>query len=207
MCYVTPNQQPRLPRATSSLALDACRDGAATASLGSPFSASPPSEAAVPARSCSHTPSLHAQTQNCSPTPGSAPATPAQHSTAGPQQRPPPPRHSLGHIEQLVQIHSSVGELAESSLLLLLHFCLQPRRAEGTRPSEQPGRPRPPSSAGDPRRPHRHPGPAALRPRPLQAAGTARPPAALHPPAGKRPRRPRPQRSPERPPRRRMEPD
>ena len=29
------NQQPRLPRATSSLALNACRDGASTASLGS----------------------------------------------------------------------------------------------------------------------------------------------------------------------------
>ena len=28
------NQQTRLPRATSSLALDACRDGASTASLG-----------------------------------------------------------------------------------------------------------------------------------------------------------------------------
>jgi len=28
------NQQPRLPRATSSLALNACRDGASTASLG-----------------------------------------------------------------------------------------------------------------------------------------------------------------------------
>ncbi|XP_048809310.1 polypeptide N-acetylgalactosaminyltransferase 13 isoform X1 [Lagopus muta] len=34
MCRVT-NQQPRLPRATSSLALNACRDGASTASLGS----------------------------------------------------------------------------------------------------------------------------------------------------------------------------
>jgi len=33
MCRVT-NQQPRLPRATSSLALNACRDGASTASLG-----------------------------------------------------------------------------------------------------------------------------------------------------------------------------
>ena len=37
------NQQPRLPRATSSLALNACRDGASTASLGNLFSASPPS--------------------------------------------------------------------------------------------------------------------------------------------------------------------
>ena len=43
MCKFT-NQQPRLPRATSSLALNACRDGAPTASLGSPFSASPPYE-------------------------------------------------------------------------------------------------------------------------------------------------------------------
>ena len=34
-CYVrVTNQQPRLPRATSSLALNACRDGASTASLG-----------------------------------------------------------------------------------------------------------------------------------------------------------------------------
>ena len=33
MCRVA-NQQPRLPRATSSLALTACRDGASTASLG-----------------------------------------------------------------------------------------------------------------------------------------------------------------------------
>jgi len=33
MCRVA-NQQPRLPRATSSLALNACRDGASTASLG-----------------------------------------------------------------------------------------------------------------------------------------------------------------------------
>ena len=33
MCRVT-NQQPRLPRATSSLALNACRDGASAASLG-----------------------------------------------------------------------------------------------------------------------------------------------------------------------------
>jgi len=42
MCRVA-NQQPRLPRATSSLALNACRDGASTASLGKLFSASPPS--------------------------------------------------------------------------------------------------------------------------------------------------------------------
>ena len=42
MCRVT-NQQTRLPRATSSLALNACRDGASTASLGNLFSASPPS--------------------------------------------------------------------------------------------------------------------------------------------------------------------
>jgi len=33
MCRVA-NQQTRLPRATSSLALNACRDGASTASLG-----------------------------------------------------------------------------------------------------------------------------------------------------------------------------
>jgi len=37
------NQQTRLPRATSSLALNASRDGASTASLGNLFSASPPS--------------------------------------------------------------------------------------------------------------------------------------------------------------------
>ena len=36
MCRVA-NQQPRLPRATSSLALNACRDGASTASLGRQF--------------------------------------------------------------------------------------------------------------------------------------------------------------------------
>ena len=36
MCRVA-NQQPRLPRATSSLALNACRDGASTASLGNLF--------------------------------------------------------------------------------------------------------------------------------------------------------------------------
>jgi len=42
VCRVA-NQQPRLPRATSSLALNACRDGASTASLGNLFSASPPS--------------------------------------------------------------------------------------------------------------------------------------------------------------------
>uniref|UniRef100_A0A8V1A614 Coiled-coil domain containing 12 n=1 Tax=Gallus gallus TaxID=9031 RepID=A0A8V1A614_CHICK len=36
MCRVA-NQQPRLPRATSSLALNACRDGASTASLGDLF--------------------------------------------------------------------------------------------------------------------------------------------------------------------------
>ena len=42
MCRVT-NQQTRLPRATSSLALNASRDGASTASLGNLFSASPPS--------------------------------------------------------------------------------------------------------------------------------------------------------------------
>ena len=40
MCRVA-NQQPRLPRATSSLAWNACRDGAPTASLGNLFSASP----------------------------------------------------------------------------------------------------------------------------------------------------------------------
>ena len=42
MCRVA-NQQPRLPRATSSLALNASRDGASTASLGNLFSASPSS--------------------------------------------------------------------------------------------------------------------------------------------------------------------
>jgi len=36
MCRVT-NQQTRLSRATSSLALNACRDGASTASLGNLF--------------------------------------------------------------------------------------------------------------------------------------------------------------------------
>ena len=36
MCRAA-NHQPRLPRATSSLALNACRDGASTASLGSLF--------------------------------------------------------------------------------------------------------------------------------------------------------------------------
>ena len=39
------NQQPRLPRATSSLALNASTDEASTASLGNLFSASPPSGA------------------------------------------------------------------------------------------------------------------------------------------------------------------
>ena len=43
MCRVA-NQQTRLPRATSSLALNAFRDGASTASLGNLFSASSPSE-------------------------------------------------------------------------------------------------------------------------------------------------------------------
>jgi len=47
MCRV-PNQQPRLPRATSSLALNACRDGASTASLGNLFSVSPPSGGKTP---------------------------------------------------------------------------------------------------------------------------------------------------------------
>ena len=42
MCRVA-NQQTRLPRATSSLVLNASRDGASTASLGNLFSASPPS--------------------------------------------------------------------------------------------------------------------------------------------------------------------
>jgi len=42
MCRVATHQT-RLPRATSSLALNACRDGASTASLGNLFSASPPS--------------------------------------------------------------------------------------------------------------------------------------------------------------------
>ena len=37
------NSYTKLPRATSSLALNACRDGASTASLGNLFSASPPS--------------------------------------------------------------------------------------------------------------------------------------------------------------------
>ena len=42
MCRVA-NHQTRLPRATSSLALNASRDGASTASLGNLFSASPSS--------------------------------------------------------------------------------------------------------------------------------------------------------------------
>ena len=41
LCAGSPTKQPRLPRATSSLALDACKDGASTASLGNLFSASP----------------------------------------------------------------------------------------------------------------------------------------------------------------------
>jgi len=41
MCRVA-NHQPRLPRATSSLALNASRDGASTASLGNRFSAHHP---------------------------------------------------------------------------------------------------------------------------------------------------------------------
>ena len=44
MCRVA-NQQPRLPRGTSSLALNACRGGASTASLGNLFSASPQRDA------------------------------------------------------------------------------------------------------------------------------------------------------------------
>ena len=47
LCYVQgrqPNHQTRLPRATSSLALNASRDGASTTSLGNLFSASPPSK-------------------------------------------------------------------------------------------------------------------------------------------------------------------
>jgi len=43
MCRVA-NQQTRLPRATSSLAFNASRDGVSTASLGNLFSAAPPSE-------------------------------------------------------------------------------------------------------------------------------------------------------------------
>ena len=43
MCRVT-NHHTRLPRATSSLALNASSDGAPTASLGNLFSASSPSE-------------------------------------------------------------------------------------------------------------------------------------------------------------------
>ena len=38
------NHQPRLPRTTPSLALNASRDGASTASLGNLFSVSTPSE-------------------------------------------------------------------------------------------------------------------------------------------------------------------
>lgn len=102
------------------------------------------------------------------------------------------PPHSLGHIEQLVQVHSSVGELTESSLLLLLHFCLLPKGVEETRPSEPRHRREglAPSSAGDPAAPS---SPQA----PTPPSRRDRPPASFHPPAGKRPRRPRPQRSPE----------
>ena len=46
MCRVV-NHQTRLPRATSSLALNASWDGASTASLGSLFSASPPSSCSL----------------------------------------------------------------------------------------------------------------------------------------------------------------
>ena len=59
VCRVA-NQQPRLPRATSSLALNACRDGAPTASLGSLFSASSPPCSVSALLSCEqiHTTSL-----------------------------------------------------------------------------------------------------------------------------------------------------
>lgn len=102
------------------------------------------------------------------------------------------PPHSLGHIEQLVQVHSSVGELTESSLLLLLHFCLLPKGMEETRPSEPRHRREglAPSSAGDPAAPS---SPEA----PTPPSRRDRSPTSLHPPAGKRPRRPRPQRSAE----------
>jgi len=50
MCRVA-NQQPRLPRATSSLALNACRDGASTASSGTLFhEGSCPDSALAPAQ-------------------------------------------------------------------------------------------------------------------------------------------------------------
>lgn len=34
--------------------------------------------------------------------------------------------YSLGHVQELVQVHSSVGELPEGSLLLLLCVRLEP---------------------------------------------------------------------------------
>ena len=50
MCRVT-NQQTRLPRATSSLALNACMDGASTASLGKEEHRTSPGKRGIPAAS------------------------------------------------------------------------------------------------------------------------------------------------------------
>jgi len=57
MCRVT-NQQTSLPSATSSLALNASRDGASTASLGNLSSASPPFECLVVIQLLSKSPTL-----------------------------------------------------------------------------------------------------------------------------------------------------
>jgi len=71
MCRVA-NQQTRLPRATSSLALNACRDGASTASLDNLFSASPPSECILfTTKSSSDAPQSLSILFPCSPKPGS----------------------------------------------------------------------------------------------------------------------------------------
>jgi len=52
MCRVA-NQQPRLPRATSSLALNASRDGASTASLGNLFQCHHPLSEKLPPKESS----------------------------------------------------------------------------------------------------------------------------------------------------------
>lgn len=38
-------------------------------------------------------------------------------------------RRLLGHVEQLVEVYATVGELAEGPLLLLLHFGLRERES------------------------------------------------------------------------------
>jgi len=62
VCRVA-NQQTRLPRVTSSLALNACRDGASTASLGNLFSASPASGGRTPRRQQRHRTSERSEQQ------------------------------------------------------------------------------------------------------------------------------------------------